>query len=81
MHDNLQVRQSISGAVKRNKEAAKSKSVYAEMLLAHSSESSDTGKKMQDHFENLLDIRYAFFFLSFFFVLIMIIVIVQYDRV
>nr|XP_027207609.1 DNA polymerase epsilon catalytic subunit A-like [Penaeus vannamei] len=57
VNDLVKVRQSISGAVKRNKEAAKSKSVYAEMLLAHSSESSDTGKKMQDHFENLLDIR------------------------
>lgn len=61
MFNNLQVRQTISGAVKRNKEAAKSKTVYAEMLLAHASESGESGKKMQDHFENLLDIRYAFF--------------------
>lgn len=54
------MRQSISGAVKRNKEAAKSKTVYAEMLSAHSSESNESGRKMQDHFENLLDIRYAY---------------------
>lgn len=53
-----QVRQTIQAAVRRNKEAAKSKTVYSEMISAQfAGESSEGSKRMQDHLENLLDIR------------------------
>ncbi|KAK7073292.1 hypothetical protein SK128_028068 [Halocaridina rubra] len=58
VNDLVKVRQTISAAVKRNKEADKSKSVYSEMFSAQCiSETSETNKRMQDHLQNIVDIR------------------------
>ncbi|XP_064102350.1 DNA polymerase epsilon catalytic subunit A-like [Macrobrachium nipponense] len=56
--DLVKVRQTISSAVRRNKEVAKSKTVYHEMFSAQiSGDSNEVSKRQQDHFENLLDMR------------------------
>lgn len=56
----MKVRNTISTAVKRNKEVASSKTVFSEMMSAHlAGESSETNKRMQDHLENIMDIRYT----------------------
>lgn len=54
----IQVRNTIKTAVRRNKEVASSKTVFSEMLSAHfAGETAETSKRMQDHMENILDIR------------------------
>lgn len=56
----MQVRNTIKSAVRRNKEVASSKTVFSEMLSAHfAGEAAETSKRMQDHLENILDIRYC----------------------
>ncbi|KAK3853994.1 hypothetical protein Pcinc_039493 [Petrolisthes cinctipes] len=58
VNDLVKVRQTIQAAARRNKEAAKSKTVYSEMISAQfAGESSEGSKRMQDHMENILDIR------------------------
>ncbi|XP_050693132.1 DNA polymerase epsilon catalytic subunit A-like [Eriocheir sinensis] len=56
--DLVKVRNTIKSAVRRNKEVASSKTVFSEMLSAHfAGEAAETSKRMQDHLENILDIR------------------------
>ncbi|KAG7176387.1 DNA polymerase epsilon catalytic subunit A-like [Homarus americanus] len=58
VNDLMKVKQSIQTAVRRNKEAAKSKTVYSEMLSAqYAGETSESGRRTQDHLDNLLDMR------------------------
>ncbi|KAK8403806.1 hypothetical protein O3P69_000115 [Scylla paramamosain] len=58
VNDLVKVRNTINTAVRRNKEVASSKTVFTEMLSAHfAGETSDGNKRMQDHLENILDIR------------------------
>ena len=47
----LQVKQVLLSAVRRNRETAKSKSVYADLLEGPHTE------RNRDHMENILDIR------------------------
>lgn len=60
------VKQAVMPSIRKNREREKSNTFYNEMLAESLASRSDTGavKKVTDHLENILDIRFVFFALN-----------------